>query len=141
MPYCKTITMQKHLQQKAEWLWLSERILSTPSTHRTLMDIFSFLHPTSKEFTRFPSPTHPSETRVDLLLFNVKAMELLTPGECNIQSFDKTSNYHPGVPRLESPPMPQPQTPGVPPPVYGNLKSEERYTFRTNLHEWDEWAA
>ena len=52
----------KNLQSKHEWPWLSKQILPTPSAQRTLTDNFRFRHRTSKEFTRFPSPTDLSET-------------------------------------------------------------------------------
>ena len=130
-----------NLKTKNEWKWLTEQILPTGNSPRTLIDVFRSLNPTLRQFTRYSSGAHTSETRLDLILCNPKALETLTPQESTIKSFDKTSDHHPVLASFDTSSLPQTKEPQPPPLIYRYLNQDEKKAFSDRLGEWDHWAS
>ena len=114
----------------------------TNSIHKEpplLIDSFRNRNPHTGSFSRYPSPLHPNETRIDLILLSPSLFQRLPLLDASISTSNTYSDHHPVIVHLSSPPIPPSSPTPAPLTAYRKLTKDESASFHRSLNDLDAW--
>ena len=126
-----------NLQADNEWPWLRRRVTSDPPC---LIDTFRHFHPSTRSFSRYPTPCRASSSRLDYILTSSAPSDFCAPTSATIQTDDKKSDQHPVTYTSQVPPHPFLETPSTKRKVFRKLTEKERSTHHDSLAPLAKWC-